>query len=262
MSHVAFDDPCVLFALQRERVPFCREFRPNLKFKGSPCWACFCGPSWLPVLVVETGVGQASVTRVLDWLLAKPKCDGVPCEPGLMLFAGFAGALSDARRLGDVVVVDEVVDEHGHAWKTTWPPLPLEGAWQPPLHVGRLLTTDRLIASPDEKRRLGETHGAVAVDMESALFAERCARAGVPFGCVRVISDDVATPISQRVMTLLEGGTVTPWRIIAELARRPGMVPELLRLGRDTKRASRQLGLALGELLTLTLSWMNDDSKS
>jgi len=39
------------------------------------------------------------------------------------------------------------------------------------------------------------------------------------------------------------------------LARRPGILPELLRLARDTKRASEQLGLALGELLTLTLPW-------
>jgi hypothetical protein len=31
------------------------------------------------------------------------------------------------------------------------------------------------------------------------------------------------------------------------------MLPELLRLARDTKLAARQLGLALGELLTLTL---------
>ena len=62
-------------------------------------------------------------------------------------------------------------------------------------------------------------------------------------------------PVSQRVMTFLEGGTASPWRIVAELARHPGLVPELLRLGRDTKRASHQLAAALGELLTLTLPW-------
>ncbi len=257
MSHLLFDDPCILFALRRERQPFCREFRPNLTFATAPCWARFCGPAWLPVLVLETGVGQASVARVLDWLLAKPKCDGVPCEPGLMLFAGFAGALNETLHVGDIVLVDEVVDEHGRGWKTTWPTLPLEGRWQPPLHVGRLLTTDRMIASPAEKLRLGAAHGALAVNMESAFFAERCAHAGIPFGCVRAISDDVQMPVSQRVMTFLEGGTVSPWRIVAELARHPGMVPELLRLGRDTKRASQQLGLALGELLTLTLPWMD-----
>ena len=258
MSHLCFDDPCILFALKRERVPFCREFRPNLWFPGAPCWARFCGPEWLSVLAVETGVGQASVAGVLDWLLAKPKCAGVPCEPGLLLFAGFAGALSDEVHLGDIILVDEVADGRGGVWKTTWPALPLPGVWQPPLTVGRLLTMDRLITAPEEKRRLGEEHGAVAVDMESAHFAARCAQAGIPFGCVRVISDDVETPISRRVMTLLEGGTVSPWRFIWEIARHPGMVPELWRLGRDTKRASLQLGLALGELLTLTLPWMDE----
>src|ERR1022692_1919355 len=75
------DDPCILFALERERGPFCREFRPNQAFDGAPCWAHFCGPAWLSVLVVETGVGPANVARVLDWLLAAPKFGAVPYEP-------------------------------------------------------------------------------------------------------------------------------------------------------------------------------------
>jgi len=59
--------------------------------------------------------------------------------------------------------------------------------------------------------------------------------------------------LSPALTTLLSGGSASPWRLLRALARHPGMLPELLRLGRDTKRASRQLGLALGELLTLTL---------
>ena len=80
------DDPCILFALRRESAPFCRRYRPRLPFTGAPCWARFCdGPQ--RVLVAETGVGQANVARVLDWLLAKPLFGGVPYEPKLIVFA-------------------------------------------------------------------------------------------------------------------------------------------------------------------------------
>jgi adenosylhomocysteine nucleosidase len=247
------DDPCILFALRRESAPFRREFRPRQAFPGSPCWARFCGPAWRSVLVVETGVGQAKVARVLDWLLTKPSFDGVPYEPRLIVFAGFAGALTDGLHVGDVVLADEVVEAHGHSWRTTWSPKLPEGRRVPPLHRGRLLSVDRLIATPEEKHRLGRQHQACAVDMESALFAAHCTQAGIPFACVRAISDEVATPLSPALTSLLSGSSASPWRVLKTLAWHPGMLPELLRLARATKRASTQLGLELGELLTLTL---------
>ena len=252
MNPIRLDDPCILFALRRESAPFLREFRPQQEFTDSPCWASFCGPAWLSMLVAETGVGQPRVAHVLDWLLARPKFEGVPYEPSIIVFAGFAGALTDTLHVGDIVLADEVVDEHGHSWRTTWPS-ELEGDWTPPLHRGRLLTVDKMAAMPDDKRRLGDQHRAIAVEMESAIFAARCTQAGVPFACVRAISDEMATALSPTLESLLAGGNASPWRVLLALARRPGMLPELLRLARDTKRASQQLGLALGELLTLTL---------
>ena len=73
-----------------------------------------------------------------------------------------------------------------------------EGQWRPPLHRARLLTTGQLIGNPEDKRSLGRKHEAAAVDMESATVARMCSRKGVPFGCVRVISDRADTPLSPR----------------------------------------------------------------
>ena len=125
------------------------------------------------------------------------------------------------------------------------------------LNKCRLLTMDHLIACPEQKQRLGEQHHTSAVDMESAFFAERCTKAGLPFACVRAISDEMTTSLSPNLASLLSGGAASPWRVVQALARRPSMLPELMRLARDTRRASEQLGLALGELLTLTLPWQS-----
>ena len=253
MTHIFFDDPCILFALRRESGPFRREFRPQQPFPGAPCWARFCGPAWLSVLVVETGIGQANVARALDWLLARPTFDNVPYLPKMIVFAGFAGALTDALHVGDVILAEEIRDTHGNRWRTTWPDPRPEGRWTPTLSSGCLLTMDNLITTVEEKGRLGRQYGANAVEMESAVFAARCTEAGIPFACVRAISDEVTTPLSPALTSLLSGGTVSPWRLLSALLRHPFMIGELLRLGRDTKRASQQLGAALGELLTLTL---------
>jgi adenosylhomocysteine nucleosidase len=205
------------------------------------------------VLVVETGIGQANVARALDWLLTKPLLGNVPYVPPFIIFAGYAGALVDSLRVGDIVLANEIVDEHGGRWPTTWPGALPEGRWTPPLHRGRLLTVDHMTATPSEKRTLAGQHQAIAVEMESAFFAARCTKAEIPFTCVRAISDAASTALSPALATLLEGGAVSPWRAFRAVLRQPSLVPEFWRLARDTKHASDQLGLALGELLTLTL---------
>ena len=255
MSDLTIDDPCILFALRRESAPFLREFHPQQPFPGSPCPARFCGPSWLTVLVLETGVGAEATRAAVDWLLGQPKFGDVPYRPKLVLAAGFAGALQPGLRVGDVLLATEVCDGEGHCWPATWPGDLPGGEWRPPLHRLRLLTAPRIVATPGEKHDLGQRSGAAAVDLESAAAARACRHHGVPFGCVRAVSDEADTPLSPQLAALLAGPGVAPGRVLAALARSPRLAGDLWRLARATRRAAGQLGTALGELLTLTLPW-------
>ena len=254
-TEVVFDDPCVVFALGREARAFRREFRAHQRFAGAPCWARFCGPAWLSVLVLETGVGRARTERALDWLLGRPLLGNVPYRPKVVLSAGFCGGLQDGLRTGDVVLATEVVDDAGGRWPATWPGELPAGRWDPPLVRGRLLTAAHLAGEPEVKRALGRLYDAAAVDMETAALARRCAAAEVPFGSVRVVLDEVDTPLSPRLVSVLSGGRVSPWRLAAAVARSPRLVGELWRLGRRARPAAETLGRAVGELLTLTLPW-------
>jgi adenosylhomocysteine nucleosidase len=254
-----FEDPCVVFALRRESKAFRRTFRPTQRFKGAPCSARFCGPPWLSVLVVESGMGRSATQRALDWLLSGPLVGNVPYRPKLILSAGFCGGLQDGLHTGDVVLATEIVDEAGGCWPTTWPVELPPGPWEPPLHRGRLLTTAQVAATSSDKLALGRQSGALAVDMEGAILAQRCHAAGVPFGSVRVVLDDVQTPLSPRLVSLLSGGRVSVWRLAFALARSPRLSAELWRLGRLARQAGESLRQALGELLTLTLPWAADE---
>ncbi len=258
MTELAFEDPCVLFAMARESGPFRREFRPHQGFPGAPCRARFCGPAWLSVLVLETGMGTAATQQGLDWLLGRPMLGNVVYRPKLVLSAGFAGALCKPLLVGDVLLATEVADTEGGLWPTTWPGELPEGRWEPTLRRGRLLTATQMVAQPEAKRALGERYGAAAVDMETATVARACSGAGVPFGCVRAISDDVDTPLSPRLAALLAGDRVSPLRLVSQVVRAPSLIGELWQLARQTRFAARQLGKALGELLTLTLPWGKD----
>jgi hypothetical protein len=255
MDGPRIDDPCVLFALARESHGFLRMFPPTQRFSGAPVRARFCGPAWLSVLVVETGAGAHAVERALDWVLSRPRFGGVPYVPKLLVYGGFAGSLVADLRVGDLVLASEIVDLHGNRWLTTWPTVPFAGDWQPPLRRGPILSSPHLVTEPEKKLALGQQYGALAVDMESAAFARRCIGDGVPFGCLRAISDDSATPLTPELVALLEGGRVSWKRVAFALCRRPSLLREFMRLARATRKAAKQLGAALGELLTLTLDW-------
>jgi hypothetical protein len=85
--------------------------------------------------------------------------------------------------------------------------------------------------------------------METAHVARWCAIRQIPWGCVRVVSDDARTPISKDVMDLLESGRVSPWQLAKGLVRRPALAAELVRLSRSTGRAAQVIGNALLSVL-------------
>ena len=255
MTDLVFDDPCILFALRREAQPFLREFRPQQRFRGAPCWAKFCGPAWLSVLALQTGMGETATEAALDWLLSGPIMGGVPYRPKLVLSAGFSGALQADFKVGDIILAIEVAVADGRSWPATWPAQVPAGEWRPSLHRGRLLSAPLLIGSPEQKEELGRAHRAAAVDMETATVARLCRQGNVPFGCVRVILDDLHTPLSPRLMSVVSRGRVSPLRALSALVCAPGLVAAFGHLARRSRFAAEQLGKALGELLTLTLPW-------
>lgn len=260
MTTLAFDDPCLVFALGREASGFLREFPPQERVAGAPCRARFCGPAWLSVCVLESGTGSERAAKATEWLLSGPLHGGVPYRPKVIVCAGYAGALRENLRPGDVVLANDVLDVDGNLYPATWPGELPPGDWRPPLHRGRVFTSPHLVTTPSEKRELGRRHDAIAVDMESATVARLCQQRGVPFGCVRAISDDLQTPLSPRLAGLASGGRVSPWAVVTMLATSPWLMSDLWRLAAWTRLASDQLGKALGELLTLTLPWAGDES--
>jgi hypothetical protein len=109
--------------------------------------------------------------------------NGVP--EGQVVSFGVAGALHDGLAVGDVLDATRVVDAAG---ATLWEggPLGVHGA-----RNAVVLASDELVHDPVERRRLRESSGADAVDMESGVLAATGRLAGV----LRAISDVPASAI-------------------------------------------------------------------
>src|SRR5438552_2590393 len=185
----------LLFALRREDAWFRRS-----------CWPVPPGTGF-----AVTGMGP---DRAAAWA-ARALGGGWRVES--VLSVGLCGGLRDGLTVGDIVTPAEVLGPDGRLW-------PCAGVLGPA--AGRLVTTDRVIAGPAEKRELGRRTGADVVDMEATAVAEVCAAFGVPFAAVKVVSDPVDATLPPELGRVCPDGRVRAGRLLAACLRRPALVGE------------------------------------
>ena len=121
-----------------------------------------------------------------------------------------------------------------------------------PLSRGALLTVEAPVATVADKQQAQKRFEAVAVDMESYWVAEACRGARLGFLALRAISDPAQRalpPSAARAMG--PDGNLQIGRLLGGLLSRPGDLPDLVRLGLDSRKASAALGRAAALLLPL-----------
>jgi nucleoside phosphorylase len=102
---------------------------------------------------------------------------------------------------------------------------------------------DQVAQTVEHKQRLRAT-GASVVEMEAGAVAFRAEKWGIPFTCLRVVTDraDEGFAIDFNVMRDADG-RFSRARILRKVMERPGVyVPELLRIQRRCRAGARVLG--------------------
>jgi adenosylhomocysteine nucleosidase len=248
-TEITTSPPCVVFALAREAMAFWKVFPVRRRVWQAPCPAWIAGPPRRAMLVLEAGLGRSAMESAVTWTLKRPDWGDGPYNPPFLVLAGFSGALKAGREVGSLVLATKVLDEHGGAWPANWP----AGA-APGFERGPIVTADALVFDPARKVETGNRYGALAVDMESATAARLCYDCGVPFGCLRAVSDDVDSQLSPTLVGLLRAGRPSFPGLLAAVIGRPAIVGELWRLARSTRLAARHLAAALDRLLPTEVS--------
>jgi len=166
----------------------------------------------------------------------------------LVVSAGVCGGLDPELRVGDLVLPDGVVSESGLR-------LPVTGtvaqraaaAGGASARAGVMLTSSRIVGTPEAKAALRAATGAVAVDMESAAILEAAAARGCSSLVVRGVSDDASETLPEELMRLMGAdGRIRGGGILA-LAR-PWALGRALRLRRSTRQALASVADSLARL--------------
>lgn len=198
------------------------------------------------IIIAEGGVGRLAAARATQAVIAGHK-------PKWIVSAGFAGGLDPRLKRGDILLVDSLADIEGHRLSIDIKPSPEWLASTRGLHVGRLVTVDKLVRRPDDKRALGEAREALAVDMESWAVGEVCRQDKVRFIAVRIISDAVDDELPADVERLMmqKDRASQLGAAAGAIWRRPSSIKDMYKLKEDALVASDKLAKFLTQIIGL-----------
>jgi adenosylhomocysteine nucleosidase len=189
-----------------------------------------------PLVIAESGVGAKAAAKATEDVITMSK-------PSWIVSAGFAGALTEGIGRGHVLMADDLVDPQDNHLSVGFKIDSGVVEATRGLHLGRLLTIDRLISTPDQRRELGGRYSAVACDMETMSVAEVCRRRQVRFLSVRVITDAVDDRLPPEIERLTRQKTIAGKLGAATGAvfKRPGTVKDFWRVRENALKASDRL---------------------
>lgn len=191
------------------------------------------------LMLAANGAGPRLAARAVEIAIrAVSAADLSSSKLELIVSTGFCGGLDPALRESEIVVASEVVDSQTREKFNASMVTGESGA----VRSGVIVTQDRVAQNPAEKQAL-HSDGAIAVDMEAAAVAARAKRAGLPFACIKVVSDraDESFGLDLNQMRSPEG-RIRRGKIGYYALTHPWIIPELFRLKRRTEDAAKMLG--------------------
>ncbi|MEH2282530.1 MAG: phosphorylase [Nostoc sp.] len=146
-----------------------------------------------------------------------------------VLIMGLCGSLSDRYTVGDIVLYQDCVSQGKQQECDRTLTTQLHSSISQKLSLVKSLTSDRVIWSTTEKRRLGETLAADVVDMEGFTALEFFNATGVSVAILRVVSDDCQHNIPDLTLAINSDGSLNPFPLAMAMLRQPLAATRLIR---------------------------------
>ncbi len=177
------------------------------------------------------GAGMDAATRAFTEAEKSGPLDAV-------ISTGWAGALCEELVPGQVCDVSCVIDARtGERFVTAGPPGDCG------------LVTSARVADVHEKLRLASTYQASLVDMEAAGVARLSQMRGIPFYCVKGISDGYNDQLPDFNRFITAKGQFQLGRFILSSILRPWQWPALMRMGENSRKAAYGIAESLLDFL-------------
>ena len=216
----------IIAAMPGELKPLTRGWRHE-RSNGVDLWRSGNG-EWIAACA---GAGVAAATRAFAEVEKLGPVDK-------LISIGWAGALREELVLGKAYDVSTVIDARtGERFIAAGPP---NDCW---------LVTSPRVADALEKKRLASTYEAAIVDMEAAGVARLAHMRGIPFYCIKGISDGYSDQLPDFNRFILPGGQFKLARFVVFVLLRPWYWHALMRMGENSRKAASNIARSLLDFL-------------
>jgi hopanoid-associated phosphorylase len=180
------------------------------------------------------------------YLRASLKAALVRGASGVISF-GTAGGLAPDLTTGDFVVASAIVKDQARLFTDpVWTEILLRKL---SARHGEIASVGDPVAHAADKRALRGRTGASAVDMESFIAASVAMEHAVPFVACRTIIDPADRTLPASALAgFRRDGKYDVAAVLRALVRRPGELPDLMRVGREARAARAALIAARAQL--------------
>ena len=194
--------------------------------------------------LIESGMGMFNAGRAAAELAVQ--------KPELLISVGFGGAVRPGLAVGDAVMAERVLHWGGKGFEEV-----AVGFFDCNNSIGNLSLTcgtfiscDVILDKRELRSRLAECVPNPVVEMESAAVARVAATESIPFLGIRVVSDPWNEELGFAIHEFCdESMRIRPARVLATILRRPRIIPQLVRLARNSRIAAASLAGVMERLL-------------
>lgn len=212
----------IVAAVEREVGPLVRHWRVADHEHGGRNFRFFESEN---AVVVCGGMGFEAARRATEAII-------VLYRPSMILSVGFAGALDEKLRVGDLLEPRYVVDAR-------------DGIRTDTGSGTGVLVSSPGVAGAEQKAKLAMSYGAQAVDMEAAAVAKGAEARGLRFTAIKAISDEVGFAMPPMDRFIAGDGSFRARSFAFYAASRPFIWPDVLRLAQNSAKAARALSAML-----------------
>jgi adenosylhomocysteine nucleosidase len=205
------------------------------------------------IVVAEAGMGFANATTVARQLMGQR-------PPDLVISAGYCGGISAGLRVGDVVLAASLAIVSEDGLEEVPYVLPAVGrefvsrqaAAGQRVFAGLFASTKAIMGKRRLAALLPADSPSPVVEMESAAIALVAGAHGIPFVGLRTVSDPFDEEIGFSLDELCDDRMrIRLPKVLRTILRKPGVVPQLIRLAGNIRVASASLSQAAARLLSV-----------
>jgi adenosylhomocysteine nucleosidase len=203
------------------------------------------------IVIAEAGMGFANATGAARQLMGE-------LRPDLMISAGFCGGVSAELQVGDAVVATAlmIVSEKG----LQEVPVAISGVGREfvsrqtaegrRVFGGQFATTMSIMPKSRLAALLPTAGPYPVVEMESAAIALVAGENGIPFVALRTVSDPFGEELGFALDEFCDDRMrIRIPKVLFTIARKPRIIPQLIRLARNSRVAATSLSLAMERFL-------------